>query len=282
MEPHYAQCLESLKSGSFTDYVAILFLPVEIRPHAAAVLAFDLEIETLSLRVSEPIPGEIRLQWWREAISGERDGESMANPLARALLETISLNELPLDGFQRYLDARLFDLYNDPMPDRDMLEGYLGETESFIFQILAMLSGQEVGRVLADACGHAGVAYGIATLLARLPIDIARRRQFIPGDLLASTGQGPNDFFSGWETASAPRNAIVTGMAALAREHDRKARAAIHLLRNTDQAVFLRLAKARPVYSRAAKTGYRAGNNSVGLSPLVTQYHIWKTAIAGF
>lgn len=282
MERHYAQCLESLKFGSFTDYVAVLFLPVEIRPHAAAVLAFDLEIETLSLRVSEPIPGEIRLQWWREVISGERDGEAMANPLARALLETISRNELPLDGFQRYLAARLFDLYNDPMPDRDALETYLGETESFIFQILAMLSGQEVGRVLADACGHAGVAYGVATLLARLPIDIARRRQFIPRDLLASTGQEPDDFFSGWETASAPRNALVTGMAALGREHDRKARAAIHSLRKTDRAVFLRLAKARPVYSRASKTGYRAGNDSVGLSPLATQYHIWKAAIAGF
>ena len=34
----------------------------------------------------EPLPGEIRLQWWREVLGGERPGEAGAHPVAAALL----------------------------------------------------------------------------------------------------------------------------------------------------------------------------------------------------
>ena len=35
----------------------------------------------------EPLPGEIRLQWWRDVLGGERTGEAGANPVAAALLD---------------------------------------------------------------------------------------------------------------------------------------------------------------------------------------------------
>ena len=34
----------------------------------------------------EPLPGEIRLQWWTDVLSGERREEASANPVAAALL----------------------------------------------------------------------------------------------------------------------------------------------------------------------------------------------------
>ena len=36
--------------------------------------------------VSEPMPGEIRYQWWRDAIEARQGG---GNPVAEALLDTI-------------------------------------------------------------------------------------------------------------------------------------------------------------------------------------------------
>ena len=41
------------------------------------------------------MPGEIRLQWWRDVLSGERGGEASANPVAAALMQTIARFALP-------------------------------------------------------------------------------------------------------------------------------------------------------------------------------------------
>ena len=37
------------------------------------------------------------------------------------------------------LDARIFDLYDDPMPSTQRLEGYCGETASALIQLAAMV-----------------------------------------------------------------------------------------------------------------------------------------------
>ena len=41
--------------------------------------------------------------------------------------------------FDDYLEARIFDLYDDPMPTRADLEGYCGETASALIQLAAMV-----------------------------------------------------------------------------------------------------------------------------------------------
>ena len=75
--------------------------------------------------MSEPALGEIRLKWWGGALRGEHGGA----PLAAALAETIVRFELPLVAFDNLLQARIFDLYDDPMPTVNDLEGYAGDTE---------------------------------------------------------------------------------------------------------------------------------------------------------
>ena len=41
--------------------------------------------------------------------------------------------------FDDYLEARIFDLYDDPMPGRAELEGYCGETASALIQLAALV-----------------------------------------------------------------------------------------------------------------------------------------------
>jgi len=65
--------------------------------------------------VSNPMAGEIRLQWWRDALQGEARGDVRANPVAAALEETIRANRLGRQPFVDLIDARVFDLYEDPM-----------------------------------------------------------------------------------------------------------------------------------------------------------------------
>ena len=65
--------------------------------------------------VREPLAGEIRLQWWNDAIEGKAAGEVAANPVAAALLESVARYRLPAELLTGLIAARRFDLYDDPM-----------------------------------------------------------------------------------------------------------------------------------------------------------------------
>ena len=60
--------------GDRDRYLADLFAPADARPHLFALHAFNVEIARVRGKVSEPMPGEIRLQWWREHLRGEHGG----------------------------------------------------------------------------------------------------------------------------------------------------------------------------------------------------------------
>ena len=70
--------------------------------------------------VSEPLLGEIRFQWWRDAFDGA--GDAKANPVAAALLDTIARFDLPKAPLLELISARGRDLYGDPMQSVEALE----------------------------------------------------------------------------------------------------------------------------------------------------------------
>lgn len=113
------------------------------------------------------------------------------------------------------LDAREFDLYDDPMPSRGDLEGYLGETACALIQLAAMMLDRDAAIAAADAAGHAGCAQGIAGLLRLLPLHRARGQCYIPADILAASGTSRGDLIAG-----APGSErAVEAMIALGRHH---------------------------------------------------------------
>ena len=62
--------------------------------HLFALYAFNLEIARVREPVSEPMPGEIRLQWWRDALVGAAAARSAPSGAA-ALRDTIARYGLP-------------------------------------------------------------------------------------------------------------------------------------------------------------------------------------------
>jgi phytoene/squalene synthetase len=97
----------------------------ETRRAWIALAAFNAEVSYVRDHVSQPLPGEIRLQWWRDVLTGEGQGsrgEAEANPVAAELLLAITRYDLPVETFVRLIDAHVFDVYDDPMPDMAALE----------------------------------------------------------------------------------------------------------------------------------------------------------------
>src|SRR5215813_4531200 len=115
MDDAYTFCEALVRAADKDRYLASLFAPAAARQHLHALYAFASEIARVRDAAREPLPGEIRLQWWRDALQGEGRGQVSANPLAAALLDTIARSALPMDRLMALIDAHAFDLYDDAM-----------------------------------------------------------------------------------------------------------------------------------------------------------------------
>jgi phytoene synthase len=204
-----------VREGDRDRYLSVLFAPEEKRPALFALYAFNVEIARIRDLIHEPMPGEIRLQWWRDAILGE--APAAGNPVAEALIEAIREYDLPSAAFDNFLEARLFDLYDDPMPSRTDLEGYCGETASALIQLAGLVLDRDAALATADLAGHAGCAQAMTGILRSLPIHLARGQCYVPRDVLSAAGTSPEEFVA--EKGGPASRRAIQAMTALAREH---------------------------------------------------------------
>lgn len=273
----FAHCLQLLREADRDRYAATLYLPQTNRNAAVALYAFNAEIAAVPDRVNEPMAGEIRLQWWREVILGKR--ETGNNPVAVALVETLAGRDLPPQPLAELIDARVFDLYNDPMPDRTALEAYCGQTGSVLLQLVALAGGAEPGTGLADACGHGGVAIRMSEIVRRMPLDRARGKCPLQAGMLAATGLSVDAWLK--EAPDSRHANAVSAFIALAREHRAKAVAAAGMLPKALRPVFMPLAPVKAWLDAAERAGPSLAERGVTLSPLRRQISMAVAAVSG-
>ena len=126
-----------------------------------AIYAFNVEISRVRDHVSQPLPGEMRLQWWTDMLAGAGHGGIEGNPVAAELLHVIRDHRLPVDPLSRLIDEHQFDLYNDPMPSMAALEGYVNDTSSALFSLGARVAARP-SEAIDHLARHAGLAQGLA------------------------------------------------------------------------------------------------------------------------
>ena len=221
----FEHAAQALRAGDRDRYLSTLILDAAHRNGVIALYAFNADVASIRARVSDPAPGEIRLQWWADALEGEGHGAVRQNPVADALLQTLATYSLPAGTLLRLIGARRFDLYDDPMPDLETFEGYAGETVSTLYQLAAMIlnNGQTVET--GDAAGHLGVAHALIGHLRAFGNVSAQGRIMLPWSILAANGVREGEIFSGTESEGLA--AALGQIAELAAGHLDKAETAI-------------------------------------------------------
>ncbi|MER8520381.1 phytoene/squalene synthase family protein [Mesorhizobium sp. M0644] len=209
--------METVRAADHDRYLTALYAPEDKRDALFSLYAFNAEIAGIRDRIREALPGEVRLQWWRDVIAAEEDPTKVGHPVADALRATISAHRLPKAAFDNMLEARIFDLYDDPMPSRTDLEGYCGETAAALIQLAAIVLDPVEAPRFAELAGRAGCAQAMTGLLLLLPLHRKRGQCFVPADILAAAGSSPQEFVTGNGGPGAER--AVAAMIALAREH---------------------------------------------------------------
>ena len=223
-----AFCADLARAQDFRSYAASLFVPPEARRAWLALAAFNAEVAHVRDHVTQPLPGEIRLQWWRDALSGEgQDTDRDAvegNPVAAELQRAVARHDLPVETLVRLIDAHVFDVYDDPMPDMAALEAHCRDTSAALYGLRARVLGAALPDV-QRAADHAGIAEGLVDVMLALPRHAARRQLYLPADVMNLYGVVSEEMFL--HQASAP---LKDALAHLRREAKRQFDQALALL----------------------------------------------------
>ena len=243
-------CAELVRGHDFTRYASTLFVPSAQRRALLAVYAFNVEISRVHLQVSQALPGEMRLQWWTDMLAGAGHGGIEGNPVAAELQLAIRNGRLPVEPLSRLIEEHQFDLYNDPMPTMAALEGYINGTSSALFSLAARIAGWH-SEAIDHLAQHAGLAQGIAQIVAALPLDASRRQLFVPQQMLQQHGIGMEEVFTGKQTAKL--RTAFDQLIGEAREHLSTAFALMHTVPPDVRPVFLPLAQVHRDLERMSR-----------------------------
>jgi len=274
MPNHFGHCAALVREADRDRYLAALFAPAAHRGALWSLYAFNVEISRVRDLAREPMPGEFRLQWWREVLAGERSGEAAAHPVAAALRETLERYGLATDRLIALIDARAFDLYDEPMATLTDLEIYGIKTQSSLFAMAGEILGASglPGELMTI---DAGIAYTIARVLQGFARHAARRQLYVPLELLTRHGVDPNDIFAG--QASDPLRGALGELCALARRHLASAQARLTAAAPDILPALLPAALIGPALRRMERPGYQPFHFEPA-SPFRRQWQLWRAA----
>lgn len=261
----HAAILAAARQGEFDRYASALLAPSAVRNDIIALAAFAAELARIApLTRREPAMGEIRLQWWRDALAGSESART-GNPIADAVTAAARRHQWPLESLLGIVDAHAHDGLADPFSDDAELLSTLALGEGALFTLTARTLGAEPDTVVSFA-GSAGTAYGIARHLLGLPQSLARKHVPVPQSRLSAAGVSLEALLAGEDTP-AVRN-LLAAMGALARNELAVALQGVAELPRGIRVAFLPLALVRHYLRVTEVPGRHPLRDSAEVSPL--------------
>jgi 15-cis-phytoene synthase len=270
MQDAFAHCATLVRVADRDRFIAALFAPQDRRGALHALYAFNVEVARVRDRAHAALPGEIRLQWWSEVVRRERDDEANANPVAAALLQTAERHRLPAETLADLIEARRFDLYDEPMASLVDLETYAERTSSRLIALAAhLLTDASIAAIAVPA----GIASTITDVLRAFPVHAARGQLYLPVELLARHGVTVGEALSG--RSSAGLKAALAELRRVARGHLAVAAERMPALPGAAVPALLPFALVGPMLDRLER-----GDPFVPteIAPWRRQWLIWRAA----
>ncbi len=181
-------------------FYAALFAPAEQREALFALIAFNYEIARLREVISEPMIGEMRLTWWREALDEIEAGHPpRAHPVVQALDAAYKARRFPLEPLHQSINARFFDQHNDPMPDLTELVAYARATGGTLARTMAevLLSADRERAPVLAAAQDAGTSWALTGIIRSLRIQASRGQLYVPARELGARGVPASSVIAG-------------------------------------------------------------------------------------
>lgn len=260
-------------------YQTALFAPADRREALFALYAFNYEIARVREIVTEPMLGQIRLQWWREAVAAAFAGRpvrqhEVAEPLAAVIRDVAPTRE----HFDRLIDTRERDLAGEPPATLAALEDYAEGTSATLLHLALEVLGasQPVAHLAAR---EVGVGYALAGLLRAMPFHARAGRCYIPADITARVRLDPADYAGlrdspGLRAAAAEMAEAAAGHGLMARRHRRD-------IRRSARAALLPSVVAERFLARLKKARYNPFAPELAVPDPLQSWRLFAAALSG-
>lgn len=246
------ECASLVRREEHDRYLTVLYAGAADQPVLFALYAFHNEIAKIRDVVSDPILGEMRLEWWRQSVEGLFEGEARQHEVVLALQGPVEQEMIERNDLDALIDARAADLYDEQPATLEVLEAYLRATSGGIQKLaVKMLGGGEVARQAGEAVG---LAWGLTGIMRALPYHVAQNRIYIPRAMMEAAGLIDPARPEGEQKAALAE--ILRALDARARAHIAAARERAGVVEPRTRSV-LRLAPLAEGYLKTlAKAGF--------------------------
>jgi 15-cis-phytoene synthase len=267
--PQSREVLDAARAYERDRYLSALLAPTAARDDLMVLAAYLGEIKRVPLMTREALAGEIRLQWWRDALAA--DGAS-GHPVADALRDVARRRGLdqsallaPIEGYGR-------ELYEDGIEDASALDAYADESEGAALRLALAILGQDLRSVQPGALESCARALALTRLALTLPQHLAHGRLPVPAEYLLST-RDPRGCAAG-EAREAAR-AVMDVLALEARGSLMRFRERQEGVPSEAFGAFLPLALSERYLAAALQPGRDVLDEFADISPLSRIWRLW-------
>lgn len=250
-------------------YLSALLAPGKARDDCVVLAAYLGEIQRVPLMTREALAGEIRLQWWRDALAAD---SASGHPVADALRETVRRRGLDMAAVLAPIEGYGRELYEDGLQDLREFDAYVGETEGAALRLALDIVGIDRGALPPDVLDTGARALALTRLALTLPQHLAHGRLPVPAEYVRFA-RDPRGC-----SAAEAREAARAIMGELARE----ARTALARFRVQSAGLgrealgaFLPLALAESYLAAALAPGRDVLDAIADISPLSRVWRLW-------
>ena len=125
-------CQDLVRNRDYHRYLLSFFVPRPSRPSLLAILALNVELQSIPDKATDPMVALVRLQWWRDEITKIYEGDTaQSSPILPGVQRAISRHSIPKGQFEALFhcyddiirgtakapDDCLYDLLSDTLPD---------------------------------------------------------------------------------------------------------------------------------------------------------------------
>ncbi len=250
-------------------FLCALFAPRERQAALFGLIAFNHEIARVRETVSEPLLGQIRLQWWREAIAGIYDGTPRRHEVVTPLAVAVHHHDLSRSHFDNLIDGRARDLDDTPPATMAELLSYVEATAAPLGALMVEVLGAAGSLQALAAAKHSAIAYALIGLMRALPFHARHSRLYAPVDRLAAHAVAQSDVLGG--RFSPALGAVIGEVLALAEAHIAAARQSARGAPSVARAALLPTSLAAMYGTRFRMVGNNPFDERLSIGPLKRQ-----------
>ncbi|MHA6289161.1 squalene/phytoene synthase family protein [Maricaulis sp. CAU 1757] len=197
--------------------LAALFATPDVRDGLLALYAFNQEVARIAEATSESLIGEMKLVWWRDAVSDLYAAPRVVrrHDVTEALAGlTGKIAEADLHGL---VEARFDDVAAQPFASLDSVLDYVDATAVRLMRLGVQVCEAEVDAQHVQAAGR---AWGLTGLLRAFPVRARIGRAPVGTDALAEHEATPAMLAQGLgpERVAAARTAVIDAAREACRE----------------------------------------------------------------